>query len=204
MRILTFGWDYPPMKNGGLGVACHGLTEELVEAGVDVVFVLPREQPITGNHRFIFANVRTTPAQVYVINSSLEPYSNAQSFVELFLPGGKRVRIHRSILEEVYRYAEEASHIAKREHFDIIHAHDWTAYLAGVAAKIVSGKPLVLRVHATSFDQAGGDNVDPSVYEIERQSFESADSILTVSRYTKNIAIEQNLLSRQSLRISMM
>lgn len=191
MRILTFGWDYPPMKNGGLGVACHGLTEELVEAGIEVVFVLPREQPITGNHKFIFANVRTTPAQVYMVNSSLEPYQNAQSSVEIFLPGGKRVRIHRSILEEVYRYADEASYIAKREHFDIIHAHDWTSYLAGVAAKIVSGKPLVLHVHATSFDQAGGDNVDPSVYEIERQSFESADSILTVSGYTRNIVIER-------------
>jgi glycogen(starch) synthase len=191
MRILTFGWDYPPIRNGGLGVACHGLTEELIEAGIDVVFVLPREQDTIGNHRFIFANVQTTPPRVYSISSPLIPYKSSEAFFEMFLPGGKRIRLSRSILEEIHRYAEAAARIAECEVFDLIHAHDWTSYLAGVAAKRVTGKPLILHVHATSFDQAGGTNVDPEVYAIERASFESADSIVAISNYTRNIVIDR-------------
>lgn len=179
------------MKNGGLGVACHGLTEELASAGIDIVFVLPRDQPTVGNHRFIFANSIVSPSSVYTIDSSLVPYENSQSFIEVFLPSGERIRLMRKIIDEVYRYADAASLIAKSETFDLIHAHDWTSYLAGVAAKLSSGKPLVLHVHATSFDQAGSDYVDPTVYEIERRAFHVADSVVAISNYTKNIVVQK-------------
>lgn len=185
MRVLTFGWDYPPMKNGGLGVACHGLTEELLELGLDIVFVLPREQPIIGNQKFIFAN--KTPGTIHIFKSALLPYQHAHSLLEYFTPEGKRVQFSRKIIDEVYRYADAAYDIAMREQFDLIHAHDWTSYLAGVAAKLASGKPLVLHVHATSFDQAGGNNVDPEIYAIERRAFHSADSVVAISNLTKNI-----------------
>ncbi len=201
MRVLTFGWDYPPIRNGGLGVACHGLTEELIEAGIEVIFVLPREQPTIGNHRFVFANVTTTPPTLYTIDSPLLPYKSSGSFVEIFLPGGKRVRLPRTILEEVYRYAEAAAQIARMETFDLIHAHDWTSYLAGVASKIVSGKPLVLHVHATSFDQAGGTHADPEVYAIERQSFDMADSIVAISNYTRDIVINRYGVSPDKVEV---
>ncbi|HEU4677278.1 MAG TPA: glycosyltransferase, partial [Candidatus Paceibacterota bacterium] len=181
MRVLTFGWDYPPMKNGGLGVACHGLTEELIDSGVEVLFVLPHEQETIGSGRFLFANARPGQARIERISSPLKPYQASDSFIEMFLPGGQRVRFSRSVLEEVYRYAEEAARIAQTEHFDLIHAHDWTAYLAGMVAKKVSLKPLVLHVHATSYDQAGGGNVDPEIYKIERTAFSAADSVVAIS-----------------------
>lgn len=189
MRILTFGWDYPPMRNGGLGVACQGLTEELIEAGVEVIFVLPREQQTVGKNRFLFANI--IPAKVYAVTSALVPYKNGDSFFEMFLPGGKRIRFSRSILEEVKKYAEAALEIAKTEHFDLIHAHDWTSYLAGLMAKSVSGKPLVLHVHATSFDQAGSEHVDPEIYAIERRAFHTADSVVAISNYTRDIVVNR-------------
>jgi glycosyltransferase involved in cell wall biosynthesis len=193
MRVLTFGWDYPPLRNGGLGVACQGLTEELLEAGIEVIFVLPREQPTVGNHPFIFANITDIQGRLHVqtIESSLTPYGHTQSFFEVVLPGGRRVRLQRRVIEEIYQYAEAALHIAKTEQFDLIHAHDWTSYLAGVAAKSVSGKPLILHVHATSFDQAGGSNVDPAVYAVEHQSFHAADSIVAISNYTRDLIIDR-------------
>ena len=199
MRILTFGWDYPPMRNGGLGVACHGLTEELIESGVEVIFVLPREQPTVGKNRFLFANV--APAQVYSIKSPLAPYKSSQAFFEMFLPGGKRVRFSRSVIEEVHRYAEAAARIAETEEFDLIHAHDWTAYLAGVAAKRVSLKPLVLHVHATSFDQAGGGNVDPEIYRLERHAFNTADSVVAISNYTRDIVVDRYGISPKKVEV---
>jgi glycosyltransferase involved in cell wall biosynthesis len=36
------GWEFPPHISGGLGTACHGLTQGLARAGVEVVFVVPR------------------------------------------------------------------------------------------------------------------------------------------------------------------
>lgn len=194
MRVLTFGWDYPPMRNGGLGVACHGLTEELIELGADVVFVLPREQEVVGNSKFIFASQNSATSgtvSVHVVASTLHPYHSSDAYISLFLPDGKRITISRKILDEVYRYATAARAIAEKETFDVIHAHDWTAYLAGVAAKEVSGKPLVLHVHATSYDQAGGDNVDSEMYAIERNAFSLADSVVAISNYTKNLLIRK-------------
>ena len=189
MRVLTFGWDYPPIKNGGLGVACHGLTEELLELGLDIVFVLPREQPTIGNQKFIFAN--KIPSTIHIFPSALLPYQHAQSYLEYFTEDGKRIRFSRRIIDEVYRYADAAYGIALREQFDLIHAHDWTSYLAGVAAKLATGKPLVLHVHATAFDQAGSNNVDPDIYAVERRAFHNADSIVAISNYTKGIVVDK-------------
>lgn len=177
------------MKNGGLGVACQGLTEELLELGLDIVFVLPREQPIVGGQKFIFAN--KTPSTIHVFASPLQPYQQANSLIQYFTPGGTRVTFSRRIIDEVYRYADAAYAIAMREQFDLIHAHDWTSYLAGVAAKLATGKPLVLHVHATSFDQAGGNNVDPDIYAIERHAFHTADSVVAISHYTRNLVLEK-------------
>lgn len=190
MRILTFGWDYPPMRNGGLGVACQGLTEELINAGVEVFFVLPREQPTVGSQKFLFANM--IPGKIIPVSSvSIFPYQQAASFFEMFLPNGRRIRFSRSILEESRKYAEAAYRIAKEESFDLIHAHDWTSYLAGLAAKSASGKPLILHVHATSFDQAGGDHVDPDIYAIEREAFHTADTVVAISNYTRDIVVNR-------------
>ncbi|KXJ98111.1 MAG: Glycogen synthase [Parcubacteria bacterium OLB19] len=95
-------------------------------------------------------------------------------------------------MEEAYRFANQAALIAEDEDFDIIHAHDWVAYLAGVSAKRVSGKPLILHVHATSYDQAASDNVDPGILKIEKECFQEADKIVTVSNFTKDIIVNKH------------
>ncbi len=195
MKVLTFGWEFPPSKNGGLGVACHGLTRELLDAGVEVIFVLPRSQKTVGNARFLFAEYGSL-VSIRQTDITLEPYQQSDSKMEIivgYTREGLPIYQSRTILEEVHRFAHQASIIAKQEKFDIIHAHDWTSYLAGVAAKVASGKPLVVHVHATSFDQAGGNNVDPSVFKIEQEGFAMADAVVTVSNYTRNMVIEKHL-----------
>ena len=188
MRVLTFGWDYPPVRNGGLGVACYGLTRELVDKGIEVIFVLPRSQPTTGPTRFIFADTEHN-VRVYEVPSAIAPYQGSQSVRTVFDISGRAVVSQHTILEAVHRYASRAATIAAQEEFDVIHAHDWTSYLAGVAAKRVSGKPLILHVHATAFDQAASDNIDPAMFEIEQTGFAAADKVVTVSHFTKNIVI---------------
>jgi glycogen synthase len=203
MRILTFGWDFPPSRNGGLGVACFGLTRELAQTGIEVIFVLPKRQEATGDARFVFADDARS-VRVREAETNLRPYQAAESrvyFIASYDASGKPIIKSRTIIEEVYRFAHQASLIAQEETFDIIHAHDWTSYLAGVAAKQVSGKPLILHVHATSFDQAAGNNVDPGIFKIECEGFAAADRIVTVSELTKNVLLEKHGVPAEKVEV---
>jgi glycosyltransferase involved in cell wall biosynthesis len=95
-----------------------------------------------------------------------------------------------SLMDEIYKYSVVAAVIADENEFDIIHAHDWLAYPAGIAAMEVSGKPLVIHVHATDFDRSGG-NVNPDVYRIEKNGMDAASKIITVSNLTRDIVINR-------------
>src|SRR5690606_29397982 len=95
-----------------------------------------------------------------------------------------------SLLEEVKRYGKIGGEIARQHNFDIIHAHDWLTFPAGTEAKNVSGKPLVLHVHATEYDRAGDKNIDTRIFEIEKNGLLAADLIIAVSYWTRKILID--------------
>lgn len=140
------------------------------------------------------------------VQSNLIPYASPEEFFELtqqrltastrFIQTDAQGKIPFSgkyganLLEEIDNYAVVAEYIGREYDFDLIHAHDWLAYPAGIAAKRVSGKPLVIHVHATDFDRSGG-SVNPKVYSIEREGMEVADQIITVSNLTRKIVIEK-------------
>ena len=95
-----------------------------------------------------------------------------------------------NLMEEVARYAMVAAQVAKdlEGQFDVIHAHDWLTYFAGIAAKRVSGKPLVVHMHATEFDRRG-ENINRRVYAIEKAGMQAADRVIAVSELTRRIVI---------------
>ncbi len=95
-----------------------------------------------------------------------------------------------NLMEEVARYAMVAAQVAKdlEGQFDVIHAHDWLTYFAGIAAKRVSGKPLVVHMHATEFDRSG-ENINRRVYAIEKAGMQAADRGIAVSELTRRIVI---------------
>ncbi len=97
-----------------------------------------------------------------------------------------------NLLEEVARYAVVARQVAEelKGQFDVIHAHDWLTYYAGIAAKEVSGKPLVVHMHATEYDRSG-ENINTQTYAIERGGMEAADLVMAVSNLTRNIIINK-------------
>lgn len=203
MRVLTFGWEFPPSKNGGLGVACFGLTRELLQSGVEVIFVLPKTQSTVGDAKFLFADHERL-VKIRHTDISLLPYQNAGSMMDVIVgydSAGKPIIRSRTIIEEAHRFAHQASIIAQEEEFDVIHAHDWTSYLAGVAAKKASGKKLILHVHATSYDQAGGGSSDPQIHKIEKESFAAADKVVTVSQYTKNIIVTHHQVPEEKVHV---
>jgi glycogen synthase len=192
MRILMFGWEFPPFKSGGLGTACYGLTRGLSTKGVEIVFVLPSSQEVSGEFmkKFVFAD----KVKIRRIDSKITPYMGtveySESINEVHNGKKKKVAIYgNDLFEEIERYAVEARRIAMEEDFDIIHAHDWMTYKAGIEAKKVSGKPLIVQVHATEFDRTG-DNPNQGVYDIEKYGLQEADKIIAVSNYTKQKIIE--------------
>ena len=219
-RVLMFGWEFPPHIAGGLGTACLGLTKGLYRQGVDVIFVMPNASGDEDQSelKIISASeVETDFSEVFIddyihniktigVGSNLVPYLDPETFEyevnkELnerritHVDGVKQKfrfsgRYGANLMEEVARYAITAASIAKNEDFDVIHAHDWLTYAAGVAAKKVTGKPLVVHVHATEYDRTG-ENVNSIVFNIEKEGMMEADKVVTVSNLTRNIVINK-------------
>lgn len=184
-----FGWELPPFNSGGLGVACDGLARALSHQQVDVTFVLPRRTDVKNSSLHVmFADEEHI--SVEAIQSLLSPYMTSSQYKTL----RDEVRVDsvygKTLYDEVIRYGMKAQKLARKLDFDIIHAHEWLSFAAGLAAKRVSGKPLVVHVHATEFDRSGWQGVNPQVYNLEKEAFEQADCIIAVSQYTKNIIVD--------------
>lgn len=97
---------------------------------------------------------------------------------------------HADLMTEIHNFSVIGEHIAAKQECDVIHAHDWLTFPAGIKAKQVTGKPLVVHVHATDFDRSGG-NANPDVFTIEKAGMEAADRIIAVSNHTKQIIAEK-------------
>jgi len=178
-----YGWEFPPHNSGGLGTACYGLTKSLSKLGTQITFVLPglSKIPSADFIKIISANTKTIR-----INSPIIGYMTSQEYFKI----DKNDIYGPTLFAEVERYAQEASRLAKTEKHDLIHAHDWMTYPAGLKAKQISKKPLIIHVHATEFDRTGGHGVNQHVYKIEKLGMEQADHIIAVSNFTKNKIIQ--------------
>lgn len=216
-----FGWEFPPHISGGLGTACYGLTKGMASLpGMDILFVVPKaygdeekesielnsaeQYKITTSYKDNEEILRRI--NFLTVKSGLVPYTTIQEY-EQYQRQHKHSDYHQisthfsghipftgkygpGLLQEIANYALVANTIAQNNSFDIIHAHDWLTYPAGIAAHKASGKPLVIHVHATDFDRSGG-NVNPQVYQIEKEGMEASHKIITVSDRTKKMVIEQ-------------
>lgn len=200
MNILMFGWEFPPAQSGGLGVACHGIVEGLMGHGHNVFLVLPKVIPemssVMPGLNLKAAHESGIITQSIAIPTTLySPYANTQGY-EAFLKtvqlgGGKPADAvyGKDLIQEVYRYAAQASAHAEKTPHDVIHTHDWLTAEAGIQAKKLSGKPHVMHVHATEFDRSG-ENPNQQVYDIERRGMHEADRVIAVSEYTKKMLIK--------------
>jgi glycosyltransferase involved in cell wall biosynthesis len=104
------------------------------------------------------------------------------------------------LMSEVFRYSQAAAAIALQEDFDVIHAHDWMTYPAGMLIKRLTGKPLVTHIHATEFDRSGRDT-NHEVESIERMGMEYADLVVAVSHFTNNIVQTNYGIPAEKMRV---
>jgi glycosyltransferase involved in cell wall biosynthesis len=194
MKVLMFGWEYPPFNSGGLGVACEGLAQALADRGEDVTFVLPKKVPVHGNGiKFVFADIP---------NKTYEGSSGAYPATFITKEDGTRVPLYgMGLIEDVLAFRNAAYDLAKKIDFDVIHAHDWLSFGAGISAKEVSGKPLVAHIHATEHDRTGGLSKNELVYSFEKEGFQKADRIVAVSHYTKKMVEKEYTIPSDKISV---
>ena len=104
--------------------------------------------------------------------------------------GGAGGHYSGDLVGDADRYARLVVALAHTERFDVVHAHDWLTYPAGIAISGVSGKPLIVHVHSTEFDRSG-DNIHQQLYDIERRGMHMANRVVAVSAYTKSICVQR-------------
>ncbi|MCB9880224.1 MAG: glycosyltransferase family 4 protein [Planctomycetes bacterium] len=277
------GWEFPPHISGGLGTACHGLTQSLAAQGVEVCFVVPRaygdedgrfvelvgcngvalEQRAATTRDAVSPSPESTTVmatdrasiiegiercfELLSVDSLLGPYMTEAAYaqryarvvsegkaahiafekewnaVQALLAGQPAFReagaqIDRIVREssggtleftgkygpdlmvEVARYAVAVGEIARTRSFDVVHAHDWMTYAAGLVASAIRGKPLVVHMHASEFDRSG-ENVNPRIHELEHVGLHGARRVVCVSNYTAEIMRTRYSVPPEKLRV---
>ncbi len=229
MKVLMFGWEFPPHISGGLGTACFGLTKGLAQLkDVEVTFVVPKawgdedrsnitllgaDQVPVVHQQIQFADTKSK-VEYYELQSELIPYLGTSEFEELKseIYSGEQQLIElttegtfvfsgdygQNLFQEITNYAFIAERLAREVDFDVIHVHDWMTFPAGMAAKRISGKQLVVHVHSTEFDRSGS-SVSPAICAIENEGLEAADKIITVSHLTRSVVIEKYNINQKKV-----
>ncbi len=205
-----FGWEYPPHVSGGLATAHFGISEGLhVQGDIETILCLPHP---FGDEDRTFANIVAMNHVPIVYRDIDNEYLRGRlgNLMDTDLYYKLRDNIYAdfnnmnvndigamefaggypsNLTEEINNYSIISGVVARALDYDIIHAHDWLTFPAGIHAKKISGKPLCIHVHATDFDRSGG-KVNPTVYAIEKDGMDNADCIMCVSELTRQIVIK--------------
>ena len=184
------GWEFPPNNSGGLGVACQGIIENLVDSGEEVVLALPvAMKPGQKSQEFLKTKIGNKFKVIYV-DSPIRPYL-----------GKDGLSYEGDLIGDVNSFAKKLRLAVADELFDIVHIHDWLTVPAGLILKKEFGKPLVMHVHSTEFDRTAGGDANKAVEEIEQRGFEEADTILAVSGYTKDLLINKYGVNGKKIKV---
>jgi glycosyltransferase involved in cell wall biosynthesis len=185
MKILMLGWELPPHNSGGLGVACYHLSKALAQEGASIDFVVP----YSAKHENIdFMEIHNATKLSPLDRYGMGAYDSKFAIESEAGSEFTDVKDIRGVQRHYVKYVER---LVKTKEFDAIHAHDWLTMEAGIRAKELTNAPLIVHVHATEFDRAGGNRGNPIVHEIEYQGLMIADRILAVSEITRQIIIEK-------------
>lgn len=204
MRVLMFGWEFPPFNSGGLGTACFGITKALAEQGVKINFVLPRR--LKGQEvdfvNLISAGSNSSLPSVLAINSPLRAYMNSEDyFLMLRRPDYQKMLYRNDLISEVARYAQVVRSIARKTPHDLIHCHDWMTLPAAIAAKKVSHQPVIAHIHSTEPERCGGRGVNPRIFHIEQEGLKRVDKVITVSHFTERRIYDNYHIAQNNIEV---
>lgn len=181
MKILMLGWELPPHNSGGLGVACYHMSKALALKGAVIDFVVPynADHPQI-NFMTIHSATELSPLERYGLGAY-----DSKTVIKAGLSEADAddLKDMRGVQKRYVQYVKDMVGVHE---YDAIHAHDWLTMEAGMCAKELTNKPLIVHVHATEFDRSGSEAGNPLVHEIEYQGLMMADRIIAVSNITKS------------------
>ncbi|MBA3971006.1 MAG: glycosyltransferase [Bacteroidetes bacterium] len=208
-KVLMLGWEFPPIINGGLGVACHDLSSAMSELA-NITMIIPKSSPefkmknmnLVGINNIDFDSLDSTyskqnlPFDLHSIPADLDPYYIENTIEKSYGSSEGEGKASKGsfdidnlyggdVISKVFQYAELATALSSKMDFDVIHAHDWMTMIAGVKIKQLTGKPLVLHIHSLEVDRSGTDSKG-WVYDLEKKGMEYADLLIPVSNFTSN------------------
>lgn len=196
MKVLMLGWELPPHYAGGMGLVCDQLTRQMAKHGADIEFILP----FTADYSHI-THMKVTPADgqdAYSLMSSGGTY-DSMSYQVTSSSGETSVN---NLYQQVHYYTNHVQKLAKLGEYDVIHAHDWLTIKAGISAKLATGLPLFVHIHATEYDRAGGKFGNPLIRDIEYAGLHMADHIFAVSSYTKDVLVREYHLPADKITVT--
>ncbi|MDN5200209.1 glycosyltransferase family 4 protein [Fulvivirgaceae bacterium BMA10] len=213
-KVLMLGWEFPPILNGGLGIACYGLCNQLKNM-TDLTMVIPkvdaqyalRNMNLIGLNSFDFVKYFSENAEaffggdyhrIHQVETNILPYQdisttlrdiNQSTSYTTHTTDEERRNINFDLyggdmVNNVFNYAHLVNQIATKNEFDVVHAHDWMTFPAALKIKQTLGKPLVLHVHSLETDRCGT-NSKGIPYQIEKDAMTRADAVVAVSNWTK-------------------
>lgn len=180
------GWELPPHNSGGLGVACFNLTHALARQGANIEFVVP----YSASHPDIDFMQIVPAVDIDPIYRYGGGAYESSRVTEKIIPTHQHKNLI-SIRDVQKEYCKFIDGYLTKNTPDVVHAHDWLTYEAGIIAKKNYNLPLIAHVHATEFDRAGMNTGNPLIHEIEREGLTLADRIIAVSEATKRIVHEK-------------
>ena len=187
LRVLMLGWEFPPIVAGGLDRACEGLVRGLLGLGCRISLVVPRAGARASGSGTARPEVAERRFRMIRVDARLAPYRGGP----LYGPDLPR---------EVLRLARRVSPIGRRERFDVVHAHDWMTFPAALELQRLSGRPWIAHVHSTEFARSG-ENGDPFITTVERESLRRASRVVCVSRRTAGVVRRRYGVAESRIRV---
>lgn len=214
-KVLMLGWEFPPIINGGLGVACHDLSSAMSDLA-DITMVVPKSSPgfrvknvnVMGINN-VDMNSLEFPSnyhkqkplfEMHAVPADLNPYysesettaASSPNYVSPQAGGKEKLEAFKidnlyggDVIQKVSQYADITASMSAKLKFDVIHAHDWMTMLAGMKIKQQTGKPLVMHIHSLEVDRSGPASKG-WVYQLEKKGMDYADLLMPVSNFTAN------------------
>jgi len=192
MKVLMLGWELPPHNSGGLGVACYQLCKSLAKKDIDIEFILPYSEAHDAPFMAITA---AHPQGAKIVLTDSGAYDSYKYVFE----DGREEWMDIYGQQQVFEHA--VARLAAEREYDVVHAHDWLTFRAGLRAKQIRNVPLILHVHSVERDRAGGKDGNPLVREIEETSMLMADRILAVSQLTKDAIVRDYAIPEDKIEV---
>ena len=195
VKVLMLGWELPPHHTGGLGVVCYQMCKELAKHGADIEFILP----YTADYSDIdFMKVTAAHAQDVESVTMAGGIYDSQLYRHEYTDGTIE---HLDLRMQQDQFVSNVCKLVPLAEFDVIHAHDWLTMRAAMAAKQLSGKPMIVHIHATEYDRSAGEYGNPLVRDIEYFGMMMADKVIAVSDYVKKVLVSEYSIPAEKIDI---